>query len=43
MPYEELKRIRDDGPIHYMEDPTMDVQYWLIRGRDEIDFISKNP
>lgn len=43
MPYEELKRIRDDGPVHYMEDPTMGIPYWLVTGRDEIDFISKNP
>ena len=43
MPYEELKRIRDDGPVHYMEDPTRGVPYWLVTGRDEIDFISKNP
>jgi cytochrome P450 len=43
MPYDELKRIRDDGPVHYMEDDTRGVPYWLITGRDEIDFISKNP
>lgn len=43
MPYAELKRIRDDGPVHYMEDPTRGVPYWLVTGRDEIDFISKNP
>ena len=43
MPYEELARIRKSGPIHYMEDPTMGVPYWLVTGRDEIDFISKNP
>ena len=43
MPYDELKRIRDDGPVHYMQDPTRGVPYWLITGRDEIDFISKNP
>jgi cytochrome P450 len=43
MPYDELKRIRDDGPVHYMEDPIRGVPYWLITGRDEIDFISKNP
>ena len=43
MPYQELKRIRDDGPLHYMEDPTRGVPYWLITGRDEIDFISKHP
>jgi cytochrome P450 len=43
MPYEELARIRKSGPIHYMEDPTMGVPYWLVTGRDEIDFVSKNP
>ena len=43
MPYEELARIRKSGPIHYMEDLTMGVPYWLITGRDEIDYISKNP
>ena len=32
MPYQELKRIRDDGPVHYMEDPTRGVPYWLITG-----------
>ena len=43
MPYEELKRIRDDGPVHHMEDDVRGVPYWLITGRDEIDYISKNP
>jgi cytochrome P450 len=43
MPYDELARIRKSGPIHYMEDPTMGVPYWLVTGRDEIDYISKNP
>lgn len=43
MPYDELARIRQSGPIHYMEDPTMGVPYWLVTGRDEIDAISKNP
>ncbi|MFT5482111.1 MAG: cytochrome P450 [Halieaceae bacterium] len=43
MPYEELARIRRSGPIHYMEDPTMGVPYWLVTGREEIDFISKRP
>ncbi|MEH6583296.1 MAG: cytochrome P450 [Halioglobus sp.] len=43
MPYDELARIRASGPIHYMDDPTMGVPYWLITGRDEIDFISKKP
>lgn len=43
MPYDELKRIRDDGPVHWMEDPTRGVPYWLVTGRDEIDYISKHP
>lgn len=43
MPYQELKRIRQDGPVHYMEDPIHGVPYWLVTGREEIDFISKNP
>ena len=43
MPYDELARIRRSGPIHWMDDPTMGVPYWLVTGRDEIDYISKHP
>ena len=43
MPYEELKNIRQSGPVHWMEDPVEGVPYWLVTGRDEIDFISKRP
>ncbi|MCX2981002.1 cytochrome P450 [Halieaceae bacterium IMCC14734] len=43
MPYDELARIRASGPIHWMEDPTRGVPYWLVTGRNEIDFISKHP
>ena len=43
MPYDELARIRKSGPVHYLDDPTRGVPYWLITGRDEIDFVSKNP
>jgi cholest-4-en-3-one 26-monooxygenase len=43
MPYDVLKQIRQSGPVHYMEGSYQDVPYWLITGRDEIDFISKNP
>ncbi|MFT4825254.1 MAG: cytochrome P450 [Halioglobus sp.] len=43
MPYDELARIRQSGPVHYMEDPTMGVPYWLVTGRNEIDYVSKNP
>jgi len=43
MPYETLREIRDSGPVHWMEGTYMDVPYWLVTGRDEIDFVSKNP
>lgn len=43
MPYDVLKQIRESGPIHYMDGSYQDVPYWLVTGRDEIDFISKNP
>jgi cytochrome P450 len=43
MPYEELARIRKSGPVHYMDDPTMGIPYWLVTGREQIDAISKNP
>jgi cholest-4-en-3-one 26-monooxygenase len=43
MPYDELAKIRASGPIHYMDDPTMGVPYWLVTGREEIDVISKQP
>lgn len=43
MPYETLKQIRESGPVHWMEGSYMGVPYWLVTGRDEIDFISKNP
>jgi cytochrome P450 len=43
MPYEVLRQIRESGPVHYMAGTYQDVPYWLVTGRDEIDFISKNP
>ena len=43
MPYETLAEIRRSGPVHYMDGSYQDVPYWLITGRDQIDFISKNP
>lgn len=44
MPYEELHRIRQSGPIHWMDDPREgQVPYWLVTGREEMDYISKNP
>jgi cholest-4-en-3-one 26-monooxygenase len=43
MPYDVLHDIRESGPIHYMDGSYQDVPYWLVTGRDEIDFISKNP
>ena len=43
MPYDELRKIRESGPVHWMEDPVQGVPYWLVTGRDEIDFVSKRP
>ena len=43
MPYDTLAEIRASGPIHYMDGSYQGVPYWLITGRDEIDFISKRP
>ena len=43
MPYEELRKIRQAGPVHWMDDPIRGVPYWLVTGRDEIDQISKKP
>ena len=43
MPYDVLAQIRASGPVHYMDGSYQDVPYWLVTGRDEIDFISKNP
>ena len=43
MPYETLAKIRASGPVHYMDGSYEGVPYWLITGRDEIDFISKKP
>ena len=43
MPYETLAEIRKSGPVHYMDGSYEGVPYWLITGRDEIDFVSKNP
>ncbi len=43
MPYDTLRAIRESGPIHWMDGSYQGVPYWLVTGRDEIDFISKNP
>lgn len=43
MPYETLAKIRASGPVHYMDGSYQGVPYWLITGRDEIDFVSKKP
>lgn len=43
MPYDELKRIRDAGPVVHMDDPRTGVPYWVITRQHELDFVSKNP
>lgn len=43
MPYEELRRYRELGPVVRHEDPLTGVPYWAIVGQRELDFISKHP
>lgn len=43
MPYEELKTLRENGPVIRMDDPLTGVPYWAVVRIKEIDFISKNP
>ncbi len=43
MPYAELKKLRDAGPVVRMDDPITGVPYWLITRQQELDFVSKNP
>ncbi|HEB28970.1 MAG TPA: cytochrome P450 [Porticoccus sp.] len=43
MPYEELKRIREQGAVVKMDDPITGVPYWAIVRQQEMDFVSKNP
>lgn len=39
-----MKTIRDQGgPVVKIEDPITDVPYWAVQGRDEVDYICKNP
>lgn len=43
MPYDELAKLRQQGPLLKLDDPITGVPYWLPTGRNELDFISKNP
>lgn len=43
MPYEELKQVRDAGPVVRMEDPLTGVPYWLVTRIADLDFVCKNP
>lgn len=43
MPYDELRRIRQAGPVVRMDDPRTGVPYWVITRQHELDFVSKNP
>lgn len=43
MPYDELKRLRDAGPVVHMDDPRTGVPYWLVTRQQELDYICKNP
>jgi cholest-4-en-3-one 26-monooxygenase len=43
MPYAELRKLRDAGPVVHMEDPRTGVPYWAITRQQELDYVSKNP
>ncbi len=43
MPYDELRKMRDAGSVHYMEDPIEGIPYWAVVKRDALDFVSQNP
>ena len=43
MPYQDLKQIREAGPIVKIEDPITGIPYWAVTRIEEMDFISKNP
>ncbi len=43
MPYDELRKIRERGPLVRFDDPVNGVPFWMVTRRAECDFISKNP
>jgi cytochrome P450 len=43
MPYAELRKFREQGPVVHMEDPRTGVPYWTITRQQELDYICKNP
>ena len=43
MPYAELRRYREQGPVVRHDDPRTGVPYWAIVGQHELDYVSKHP
>jgi cytochrome P450 len=43
MPYQELKAIRNAGPVVRMDDPITGIPYWVVTRQEELDYVSKNP
>ena len=43
IPFEGLKKIRDEQTIVKLEDDLTGIPYWVISKREHIDFVSKNP
>jgi hypothetical protein len=39
MPYAELHRYRELGPVVQQDDPLTGVPYWAITGQQELDFV----
>lgn len=43
MPYNDLKAIRDAGPLVKLDDPITGIPYWVVTRQHELDAICKNP
>jgi cytochrome P450 len=43
MPYQQLREIREAGPVVRMEDPLTGIPYWVVTRREDLDLVSKNP
>lgn len=43
MPYQQLREIRNAGPVVKIEDPITGIPYWTVTRQAELDYVSKNP
>ncbi len=42
-PRADIIKASENGPVQWLQDPITGVPYWLISGRDEVDYIAKKP